>query len=566
MSERGGSKNAARAVGLAMTLAAGGAAAQPAPSPSPTAAPKLVVTIVVDQLGSNLFEQYRPQFTGGFATLASEGLVYGSGFQTHAVSETCPGHSTILTGVHPNRTGIAANDWFDREAGRSVYCLNAPRNRLAHGGEDAPVGPDNLRAPVLGDWLKARDGRSRVYAVSGKDRGAITLTGPNGNGAWWYANGFGWTTHLRPGETAAAKLRPVSALNARVGARLKANPPGWTATRPQCARLSGEWPIAGGVFRSALPPERFALDTSPVLDELTLEAAETLIREQRLGAGRATDVLGVSLSATDRIGHRYGTQGPEMCDHLHRLDRALGRFLDQLRAVPGGALVVLTADHGGSDFPERLKLRGHPEAGRADPALAGRLNSVLRARLKLDWDPLVVDGPGAAVVGPDGKGLVGPRRAEIAAAAAELLRAEPGVAAAYTIDELVSTPSAARDIHPDELSVRERMALSAVLGRTPDVSIAFNPGVSPYPARLGGYIAGHGSPWDYDRRVPIIFWRPGAQGQERLLPIRTVDIAPTLAGALRVDAPADLDGRCLDIAALGLAPCPARKGIASAQD
>ena len=541
---------------LAFTFSAAAASAQPAvAAPEP---PRLIVTIVVDQFGANLFNQYRSQFTGGLATLASEGLVYTNGYQTHGMTETCPGHSTVLTGVHPNRTGIAANDWVDRASGETVYCLAAPKNRLAHGGKDDPVGPDNLRATGLGTWLKAVSPRSRVFAVSGKDRGAINLAGAQGDGAYWYAEGFGFTTYLRPGETATARVRPMAGLNARVLARLKATPPGWTHARPECAKRAGDWPLEGGsVFRSVLPPARFAIDNSPVLDELTLEAAETLLQEQKLGQGPATDLLGVSLSATDRVGHRYGAQGPEMCEQMHRLDAALGRFLRQLRSVPGGALVVLTADHGGSDFPERLRARGYPDARRADPTLLGRLNSSLRSRFKLDFEPLVMDGTAIVVVGPDKRGLTGPRRAEIATATAELLRVEPDVVGAFTIDELAVTPSAAKDVRPEELTLRERLALSAVPGRSPDVTFAYQPGMSPFPAQPGGYIAGHGSPWDYDRRVPIIFWRPGAFGEERPLPVRTVDIAPTLARAAGVRTPDDLDGRCLDLEALRAPSCGA---------
>ena len=115
--------------------------------------PPLVVVIVIDQFGSNLFNQYRSTFTGGLRDLTVQGVVYANGYQTHGMTETCPGHSTILTGVHPNRTGIAANDWIDRETGEEVYCMAAPDNRLAVGGEgeNGPVGPDQLRATGLGD-------------------------------------------------------------------------------------------------------------------------------------------------------------------------------------------------------------------------------------------------------------------------------------------------------------------------------------------------------------------------------------------------------------------------------
>lgn len=542
-----------------LTCAAQPVAAVPAAAPAPASvSPRLVVAIVIDQFGANLFNQYRGRLTGGLATLSREGLVYANGYQTHGMTETCPGHSTVLTGVHPNRTGIPANDWIDRATGQQVYCLAAPRNRLADGGkgDNGPVGPDALRASGMGDWLKAASPRSRVFAVSGKDRGAINLAGARGDGAYWYTEGFGFTTYLRPGEQSSERLRPVSALNARILARMKAAPPSWAYSREDCARLTGHWPLEGGTFHSVLPPTRFSVDNSPILDELTLEAAETLLQEQKLGQGPAVDILGVSLSATDRVGHRYGTQGPEMCEQLHRLDAALGRFLDQLKTVPGAALVVLTADHGGSDFTERLAARGYPEARRPDPTLSDRLNAAVRARFKLSFDPLVLDGASVFVMGADKRGMVGVRRAEIARAVVELLRAESGVAGAFTIDDLAATPSASKDIRPEELSVRERLALSAVPGRSPDVMFTYEPGMSPFPGRLGGYLAGHGTPWDYDRRVPIIFWRPGVAGQERPLPIRTVDIAPSLAHALQLAATRDLDGRCLDLSALGVAPCP----------
>ncbi|WP_298744611.1 alkaline phosphatase family protein [uncultured Brevundimonas sp.] len=549
------------ALALALTAAAAPAAAQVQPE-GEAPSPRLVVTIVVDQFGSDLFNQYRAAFAGGLGVLAGEGVVYPNGFQTHGMTETCPGHSTVLTGVHPNRTGIAANDWIDRATGAEIYCLAAPANRLAQGGEgeNGPVGPDNLRASGLGDWIKAAHPDGRVFAVSGKDRGAINLAGSHADGTFWWADGFGFTTYLRPGEAAADRLRPVAGLNAGIRARMEARPDLWAPLEGRCAAMAGDWTIAGGVFHSTVPPRRLAVDTSPVLDELTVEAALTLLREQRLGFGPGLDLLGISLSGTDRIGHRFGSQGPEMCQQILRLDAALGRLMAALKEIPG-TLVVLTADHGGSDFAERLAARGYPDAGRMDPGLIDRLNGAVRARFGLGFDPLKADGANIYVVG-DGAALPEPRRAEIAAAVAALLREEPGVAAAFTIDELLATPSAARDIHPDLVGLRERIALSTVPARSADVIFALRPGMSPFPGAVGGYLAGHGTPWDHDRRVPIIFWTPGQTGQERTLPVRTVDIAPTLANAAGLPVPADLDGRCL-----GLAPpargCPAVEGSAA---
>ncbi|WP_396594035.1 alkaline phosphatase family protein [Brevundimonas sp. R86498] len=519
--------------------------------------PALIVTIVVDQFSADLFNQYRSRFTGGLKTLADQGLVYASGYQQHAMTETCPGHSTVLTGLNPARTGIPANDWIDRTTGQEVYCLAAPQNTLAHGRntDNGPVGPEQMAASTLGDWLKAVSPQSRVYAVSGKDRGAITLNGHQGDGAFWYTVGFGFTTYVEPDQAAGARLAPVAALNSRIAARIAATPPVWSYSDAACRALEADWTVGGASFHAAVPPQRFAIDTSPFLDEMTLEAATELLDSRELGRRGVTDMLGVSLSATDRIGHTFGNQGPEMCDQMHRLDAALGTFLDRLADVPGGVLVVLTADHGGNDFPERQSTRGFAEARRGDPDLRGRVNAVLKARFNLDVDPLTYGGSGLMVVGAGNIALPQPLRARVAAAAVEALRAEPTVAGAWTIEEALAAPVPSRHASPQELSLLERQRVGAVDGRSPDILIALQPGTTPGAGRAGLSVAGHGTPWDYDRRVPILFWSPGGPGQERYLPVRTIDIAPTLARAMAVETPDDLDGRCLDLGLFGAAPC-----------
>ena len=248
---------------LATCLLAPAAMAQTAldapPAPTPER-PALVVTIVVDQFSADLFNQYRDHFTGGLHTLATQGLVYTNGYQQHAMTETCPGHATVLTGMNPARAGIPANDWIDRTTGQEVYCLADLRNTLAHGRitDNGPVGPEQMTASTMGDWLKAVSPQSRVYAVSGKDRGAITLDGHQGDGAFWYTVGFGFTTYVEPGQTSEAQLAPVAALNARIAARIAATPPVWTYSDETCRTLEGDWTVGGATFRAALPPQRFA--------------------------------------------------------------------------------------------------------------------------------------------------------------------------------------------------------------------------------------------------------------------------------------------------------------------
>jgi predicted AlkP superfamily pyrophosphatase or phosphodiesterase len=559
----------ASALGLSLCLgaAAPAAFAQTAQAAAQTAAPaaqdgraapSLIVTVVVDQLSANLFNQYRSQFTGGLKTLADQGMVSINGYQTHGVTVTCAGHSTVLTGAHPARSGIPANDWLDTTTGQETYCLAAPQNTLAHGKntDNGPVGPEQLSASTLGDWLKAVSPESRVYGVSGKDRGAITLAGHKGDGAFWLTDNFGFTTYVEPGQSAQARLAPVAALNARMIDRFTRQAPSWTYSNAACRRLEGQWTIAGQTFDSKVPPANFRLDNSPILDELTIEGAIELMDSRQLGRRGVTDMLGVSLSATDRIGHSYGTQGPEMCEQMLRLDTALGVLMDKLSTIPGGAIVVLTADHGGSDFPERSAVEGYPHAGRVDRALQPRVNAALKARFGLDADPVVSSAGGFVIVDKDRKSLPEPLRSQVLAAAIELLNAEPQVALAVARDELLAEP-VPNSINPEDLNVRERLRLSAVADRSPDILRAWQPGLTGQ-GRVGGAISSHGSPWDYDRRVPIVFWWPGAEGQERFLPMRTIDIAPTLANLIGVQPDGPIDGRCMDLPQFAKGRCPTK--------
>ena len=180
-------------------------------------------------------------------------------------------------------------------------------------------------------------------------------------------------------------------------------------------------------------------------------------------------------------------------------------------------------------------------------ALQGRgVNRALRTRFDLAADPLQSGGSGLIVADAEHKALGEPLRTQVAEAAVELLRAAPDVAFAETRERLLAEPLPASTANPEILTLRERMRLSTVAGRSPDIVFAWAPNVT-YGGRVGAAIAIHGTPWEYDRRVPIVFWRPGGTGQERFLPIRTIDIAPTLAHVIDVPTPGTVEGRCIDL-------------------
>ena len=530
----------------------GGAVAAPAPN-----APKLVVAISVDQLSANLYEEWRPRWTGGFKRL-SDGVVYPSGYQSHAATETCPGHSTLLTGKHPNKTGIVANDLRDPASGKIVYCLFDPTVTRADGDAKAdPVGPRQLLADTLGDWLKATSPQSRVVAVSGKDRGAINMAGHKADGTFWYKAGFGFTTYVPAGGDAKAALAPIASVNAAL-APMWTQRPKW-AVSPACKAAEFKTTIDGKAYQAVIPPAGYGqsdepakiaeqIQYSPSFDRITLQAAEGLIEHYKLGRGPATDILAVSFSGTDYIGHRYGSRGPEMCSQMASLDGLIGQLLTDLDKLGVPYVVVLSADHGGSDMAERLAETGY-DAKRLDQRAAfAAMNTGLQAEFGLASPPATGSLEEVYL-----SSIADPvLRRRVAQSAKRRLLAMPEIAAAFTVEELLATPIPPTDgvkggKPADELTIQERFAESTFLGRSPEVSAALQPFMQARYGGPGGNTAGHGSVWNYDRRVPILFWWKGAPSQTRFLPIETVDIAPTLAALIDVKPPADIDGRCLPL-------------------
>ncbi|MGI4878034.1 MAG: alkaline phosphatase family protein, partial [Janthinobacterium lividum] len=466
------------AAGLVAIVGFGGALAAPAAA-SPPARPKLVVVISIDQFSAALFDQYRASFTGGMRQLQG-GVVYANGYQSHAATETCPGHSTILTGGHPAATGIIANNWFDGATGTSVYCVFDPAGPVP-GRDHAPRGPANLKVSTLGEWMKSADPRSRVFTVSGKDRAAIMLAGHNPDGVFWWDDEHAFTTSVPAGTTEAARLAPVADFNAGLVRRFRAVPPAWQPIDRRCA-TGGSDRFGDLTINHALPPEGYAgawndpaslkyFRASPVIDEVTLDLARTFVDRFKLGRGVAPDLLGISLSATDYVGHRYGPGGPEMCDNLAHLDRALGAFFAHLVAAKLSFVVVLTADHGSVDAAERVAKRGFP-ARRIGGDILFELGRSVQAELGLDYDPLAGDLQQISITG---FGEIDPATtARISAATIRLLRARPDVAAVFTKAEvLAAVPRPGTPV--DELTLAERFHESTDAERSADIMVAYLP-------------------------------------------------------------------------------------------
>ena len=517
----------------------------PAPAAAPAAPPRLIVAIAVDQFSADLFAQYREHFTGGMARLLG-GAVFPSAYQSHAATETCPGHSTILTGDHPARTGIIANTWYDpaiARADKRIYCAEDERDPASTSGQPV-VSAAHLKVPTLGEWMKRADPRSRNVAVSAKDRAVMMMGGHQIDEGYWYLRGQFVTLKGRPLHPAAV------AENAELAADIARGAPALAAT-PACALherpiTAGRTTVGQGRFElSPNQPEAFRV--SPRMDLATIDLALRLVKEMQLGSGAAPDLLSISLSATDYIGHATGTEGVEMCIQMATLDAGLRTLFDQLDAANLDYAVVLTADHGGFDLPERLDQQALPAAQRVDAGLSpAALGQALAKATGITVPGPLVYGDGSFGDFYLSHAVAKAERPRAAAALARLARQQPQVAAAYTRAELGAVPVPAGD--PQDWTLIQRARGSFDPARSGDVVVLLRRAVVPIPQPGPGIVATHGSPWDYDRRVPMLFWRKGMAGFEQPAPVETVDIAPTLAALLRLRLPAGtFDGRCLDL-------------------
>jgi hypothetical protein len=523
------------------------------------AAPKLLVVISVDQLSADLFAEYRGRFTGGLKRL-NDGVVFPSGYQSHAATETCPGHSTILTGSRPARTGIVANSWIDQSittrADKGVYCAEDVSRGKSSRSRDYVPSPVHLLVPTLGDRMKAITPATRIVAVAGKDRAAIMMGGHKTDQIWFlrptdYAKFETLYDHTGPAPAAVTRANTaIDAALAKPMPAMKASP--FCATRSRAVAIGASKTVGDGRFSRPARPDKSAerlFRASPESDAATITLAGDLANEMKLGTGQATDLLIVGASATDVVGHSYGTEGSEMCLQLTALDAQLGALFTRLDKTGIDYAVALTADHGGHDAVERNNQDAMPGAQRIDPALSAEaVGTTIAAELGLAKPALVGAEPAGdiwldATMPADKKPLA-------LARAKALFLASPQVEAVFTAAEIENAPAPSGP--PETWSLIGRVKSSYYRGRSGDLYVALKPRVTPIPFAVaqGNYVATHGSPWDYDRRVPILFWRKGLAGFEQPNGIETVDIAPTLAAMIGLKIPAgDMDGRCLDLIA-----------------
>jgi predicted AlkP superfamily pyrophosphatase or phosphodiesterase len=518
-------------------IALGMVEARPAQSQARDAStPKLVLFITVDAMRPDYFSRFESQLTGGLGRLYRGGAFFTNAFQDHAITETAPGHAATMSGRFPVHNGISANTAGVNDT--TVTLVDAP-------GPGAS--PFRFRGTTLTDWLIAKDPRTRVLSVSRKDRAAILPIGRSKQPVFWYAPNGKFTT-----STYYTLTLPdwVKAFNAR---QLPARSAGraWQLLLPDSAyaepdSVAVESGGAGFLFPHPGPasPDTAALLLAnfPWMDELTLDFALAGVNALSLGRGPQTDVLAISLSTTDAVGHRYGPDSRELHDQILRLDRSLGQFLDSLFRLRNekDVIVALTADHGMTPFPE---VHAHdPNTGairvNVQPVLQ-RLSSSLAASGVTTTRP-EYGGNGfsfeSGVLEIDRAALA---RAKInqdsllRAVRADFLRI-PGVARVDRISDLARADT-----------VNDRIARRWLHMFADESEAALVVTLAPYNYWLSYASAQHGSPNDSDAHVPIIFYgnsiKPGRYAEFA----RVVDMAPTLAAVVHATPQEKLDGHVL---------------------
>ena len=520
--------------------------------PLPASQPDLVLLVVVDQLRADMPWRLQERLVpAGFRYLTENGAVYTNAHYQHLVTTTAAGHATLVTGGNVPQHGIAANEWFDRDTRETVYSTadtRHPETGAAQGSEGRS--PRNLTSSTLGDELiEASGGGSRVFSVSIKDRSAVVLAGRLGK-AHWYSRSTGrfvsssyyydplpewmqrWneTGHADRYQDESWELLEDSA---RYALRDQDDRP----FEKSYGNMGRVFPHLLGNFDRAVFYS--TLRHSPMGDELTLAFARELAVQENVGESGYTDVLAISFSATDYIGHAFGPNSLEAEDNLLRLDRTLQelfQFVDE-RVGLDRTLVVLASDHGVSAAPEHLSTLGIP-AGRHDaPAFMRAINSSLQKRfhtrrlLALSFKP-----PGIYLDTEVIRNLGLEQEAVERTVADEIMRL-PGFMLAQTRSDILA------DRVPDSPAAR-RVRAGFHPQRSGDV-IVLQDAFWYLASEPHGDTAMHGSPWTYDHHVPIMIAGPGIRAGRIGDRVAVRDLAPTISAYLGIPAPSGSIGKPL---------------------
>ena len=511
--------------------------------------PKLIVVIVIDQFRADYLERYRNQFgEGGFRLFLAHGANFTDCNYDYANTRTAPGHATLFTGAYSNGHGIVANEWWDPKKRKMVTSVEDDDVKPVGIGSDQTKGdqnkgdqnkgdqtsgkagasPHNLLADTLGDELKlATQGVSRVFSLSLKDRAAILPGGFAADAAYWIDSKSGaWitSTYYRPDLPQWAQDFNTSNRAAKYWDR--------------------DWEANGKLFRST--KHRKGKDGSdagfyevvgstPFANEYEFEFAKELVVYENLGAGQATDLLAISLSPNDILGHQVGPDSPEMAAMALALDHELADFFNFLghRVGLANMWIALSADHGISALPDAAKKLRIPAANLDAGRIEGRINSALAAKfspghaasyIKLDYPVAWLD--------QDAFIAVHMKEHDAETAVGEAMK-QVGLRDYYTKSQLSEGEVPASALGKKFLNSYSPEGGWYVLGVPEIYTVGSSKGTD------------HASPYTYDTHVPLAFYglpfRPGTYRTHA----EPVDLAATLASLLGINAPTHAVGRVL---------------------
>lgn len=534
--------------------------------------PRLVLLIVVDQFRYDYLERFGDLFgANGFKRLQRDGASWTQSNYDHMPTYTAPGHATMMTGAYPAETGIIANEWLDRSSGKRITSVFDDSVKILGGDPNEPgASPKRLLSSTVGDELRLfTNDRSKVIGISVKDRSAILPAGRHANAAYW----FNWLSGNMVSSTYYFNQLPawVATFNATrpadkyFGAK-------WDRLLPEGEYVKRAGPdstpwervdassgdtntfphtITGG---AKAPSRAFyaALDYSPFANDLLVSFAQQAIVNEQLGQDDDPDLLSVSFSANDYVGHRYGPYSQEAMDMTLRVDQQIATLLDFVAARVGLAntLIAFTADHGVAPIPEHaaalglggarinandvlaaihaaISARYNPQHKTPDPTADYLLKDsgttrdfFLNGNIYFNYDALKRDGVSLDEI------------SQVVAAAALTV---PGVARSFTRGQLLRGATSITD------PIERRILHGFHPARSGDVVIV----AEPYKYLGDTITATHGSPYSYDTHVPTIIMGAGIIPGRYLEPASPADIAPTLSALLRITAPSSATGRVL---------------------
>ena len=511
---------------------------------------KLVLGIVIDQFRYDYLTRFEDQFgEGGFKRFLNGGAVFSNAHYPYTPTVTACGHAVFMSGAAPNENGIIANEWWDRETGKRITSVSDPNTKLLGGREATGASPHRFLSSTIGDQLKLiTNGQSKVIGISLKDRAAILPAGKKPNGAYWYDLSTGKivsSTYYFPDLPAWVKqFNQENAADKYFGKK-------WEKLLPEAAyarSLPDDSPFEkwayGKTFPHTItggedkPGSKFygQFEATPFANEMLVKLAQAAIENEQLGADDVTDVLTVSFSANDILGHYLGPNSPEAQDITLRTDRMLADFLTFVDKKVGlqNTLIAFTADHGVAPVPEHaqtLGMGGRMEVKEVTDAINNALSKQFGEEkwvLAFPYGNVYLDY--AAME----RRKVSHETAE--RVASEAIKRLKGIAECFTRTEILN----------GQLP-RTRVANSVALGfnteRNGDL-VAI-----PKPFWMFGEASPlattHGSPYSYDTHVPVIFYGAGVKAGMFTTVSSPLDIAPTLAAILKLEPPSNAVGQIL---------------------